>query len=339
MMNFTVMGKMSTFGGPSDTGVSGNEGLVLFSSEAQMRECGLGDYLLTEQEAKASGLARRLNPKKYYLACRWPADTQTYSYLRSHSATVRANEKTVQARPVDWGPSTSTRRVADLSPGLAEALGLQTDGICSVTIGEEVEEESLLSVAGSDTRLAETPGFGDLRTPNGRVEIEQIFGSPANADGTLNEHWEEQNIRAVPPPSGWQLYYEDDHQGVVPVSGIRMHRLLEPSFRTTLTQIWEYARQQLGGSASLADVRSWLHERRLDQHGGGFNFRNIRGTSHLSLHSYGIAIDWDPDHNPQGRSASTLPNWWYDIWAKNGWTDGRHFSNPDPMHVQFARGA
>ena len=40
----------------------------------------------------------------------------------------------MDAGPVDWGPHISTGRVADLSPGLAKALGLQTDEIVRITI-------------------------------------------------------------------------------------------------------------------------------------------------------------------------------------------------------------
>lgn len=178
-----------------------------------------------------------------------------------------------------------------------------------------------------------------MATPHGRAEIEAMFGNPARADGTLNEAWEGANIRKVPPPDRWQLYYQDDH-GLVPVSGIRMHRLLADVFVATLDEIWAYAQRQIGGVPSTGTVRAWLHDRRLDVHGGGFNFRPIRGARALSLHSYGIAIDWDPDHNPRKKPLSrTLPNWWYDIWNVHGWHDGRGFPTPDPMHVQFATGA
>ena len=46
-----------------------------------------------------------------------------------------------------------------------------------------------------------------MDTPHGYSEIEARFGHPANSDGTLNEAWEGQNIRKVPPPDGWLLYY------------------------------------------------------------------------------------------------------------------------------------
>ncbi len=179
-----------------------------------------------------------------------------------------------------------------------------------------------------------------MQTPNGRKEIDALFGYPANNDGTLNEAWEGENIRKVPPPDGWTLYYQDDKVGLVLVSGIRMHKLLADSFQGALDDIWNFAKRQIGSSVSDDAIRDWLHKKRLDQHGGGFNFRKITGGSKLSLHSYGIAIDWDPDHNPRKRPLTmTLPDWWYNIWATHGWTDGRHFQTPDPMHVQFATGA
>ena len=178
-----------------------------------------------------------------------------------------------------------------------------------------------------------------METPNGLKEIEKLFGNPAKSDGRLNEAWESANIRIVAPPKGWQLYYQADHR-IVKVSGIRMHRLLRDSFLAVLEEIENYARQKLGASATDEEIFAWLHKERLDLHGGGFNFRKKVGSSGLSLHSYGIAIDWDPDHNPRKKPLSgTLPDWWYDIWQSHGWVDGRNFPIPDPMHVQFARGA
>jgi hypothetical protein len=178
-----------------------------------------------------------------------------------------------------------------------------------------------------------------MTTPNGRVEIEAMFGNPAKANGRLNEAWEGANIRRVPPPDGWQLFYQDEGR-IVPVSAIRIHRLLRDSFVAVLDDIWDYARQEIGAGATPDQIRTWLHRRRLDLHGGGFNFRPITGGRELSLHAYGIAIDWDPVHNPRQKPLTkTLPDWWYDIWHQHGWSDGRNFRTPDPMHVQFATGA
>jgi hypothetical protein len=178
-----------------------------------------------------------------------------------------------------------------------------------------------------------------MKTPKGRAEIEAVFGNPANADGTPNAAWESANIRKVAPPDGWRLFYQAD-TGLVPISGIRLHHLLEDTFVAVLDDVWKFAKKQLGDGVSDDAIRAWLHERRLDQSSGGFNFRKITAGQQLSLHAYGIAIDWDAAHNPRKKPLThALPDWWYDIWKAHGWSDGRHFSTPDPMHVQFATGA
>jgi hypothetical protein len=182
-----------------------------------------------------------------------------------------------------------------------------------------------------------TPGL--LKTPNGRAEIAAMFGNPANVNGTLNQAWEHANIVLVAPPN-WKLYYQNSATSIMPTSGIRMHRLLTEPFNAAMSDIWDYAKQQLGAAATDDAVRDWLHKNRFDQTGGGFNFRPITAGTSLSLHAYGIAIDWDPVHNPRQKPLkNTLPDWWYAIWVKHGWSDGRHFPTPDPMHVQFATGA
>ncbi len=75
-----------------------------------------------------------------------------------------------------------------------------------------------------------------MKTPNGRAEIEAMFGNPANSDGTLNEAWEGDNIRKVSPPDGWRLFYQGD-KGLVAVSGIRMHHLLEDVFVAVMDDV------------------------------------------------------------------------------------------------------
>src|SRR5262245_1113325 len=121
---FYAMGKCSWFGGPDDTGVSPSEGLAF-----------IYDYdtaphlFLREQPSGTTGLARRLNPNIFYVACRWDYDETPKEMLAeaSRQAIVRANGREFYVWPADWGPHSDTSRVADLSPGLMAALGLDTD--------------------------------------------------------------------------------------------------------------------------------------------------------------------------------------------------------------------
>ena len=75
-----IDGKMSTFGGPDDTGVRPDEGLSLFEPADVTAN---PDLFLATQPAGTSGLARRLNPQAKYLACRWNLAITPKSYLKS----------------------------------------------------------------------------------------------------------------------------------------------------------------------------------------------------------------------------------------------------------------
>ena len=128
-------GKMSTFGGPHDTGVTPSEGLALFD---QGDLADNPDLFLAQQPAGTTGLARRLNPDANYLACRWDYKTTPRNFLKAHTTLVTVTNthtnQSIQARPADWGPNIRTGRVADLSPGLAHALSLDTNNECRVVI-------------------------------------------------------------------------------------------------------------------------------------------------------------------------------------------------------------
>jgi hypothetical protein len=137
---FLGSGKMSTFGGPADEGVGPHEGLALVGPS----DLGVWwwSYLfLPESPVGTTGLARRLNPRAFYLAMRWNYAVYPVQFLRNTMVklTNPANGFHVLARPVDFGPgdgsvidgetTRDTGRIADLSPAAATALVLRTDDI------------------------------------------------------------------------------------------------------------------------------------------------------------------------------------------------------------------
>jgi N-acetylmuramoyl-L-alanine amidase len=121
---FYARGKCSHFGGPDDTGVSPSEGLAFIYDWQDQAH-----LFLPEQPAGTTGLARRLNPNIFYVACRWDYSQTPKDMLATPTmqALVKAKGKQFYAWPADWGPHEDTGRVADLSPGLMEALDLTTD--------------------------------------------------------------------------------------------------------------------------------------------------------------------------------------------------------------------
>jgi N-acetylmuramoyl-L-alanine amidase len=129
---FAATGTCSWFGGPDDTGVSDDEGLAF------IYELDEAPYLfLPKQPSGTTGLARRLDPGVFYIACRWDYDVTPKEMLRdSGQMALVTNVKTGVSRlahPADWGPhEEQTGRAADLSPGLMDNLGLDTDDIVEV---------------------------------------------------------------------------------------------------------------------------------------------------------------------------------------------------------------
>lgn len=128
-----ITGKVSTFGGPHDEGVSPGEGLALIGPN-DLAERWFAMLFLREQPPGTTGLARRLDPSKYYIACRWDYRKTPKAWLRERLVSVEANGKTIWARPVDWGPHEKTGRAIDLSPAAARALRLSTNDTATVEI-------------------------------------------------------------------------------------------------------------------------------------------------------------------------------------------------------------
>jgi hypothetical protein len=127
-----VVGKCSWFGGPEDTGVSPSEGLAFIYDIDTAPQ-----LFLPYQPSGTTGLARRLNPHVHFVACRWDYDVTSKEMLaNSNQVALVRNPRTglaLTAFPADWGPNESTGRVADLSKGLLDDLGLTTDDQVEVT--------------------------------------------------------------------------------------------------------------------------------------------------------------------------------------------------------------
>jgi hypothetical protein len=169
---FRVEGKMSTFGGPHDLGMAANEDLALFT-KADLQDPKYAYLFLPASPPGTSGLGRRLNPNQYYFACRWNYAETPREFLRRALARVEnpANGRAADARAVDWGPNPSTGRVADLSPALAAALGLNTDDIVRITISAR------RAIPVKPAPALRRAGHGSCN-PHAKPRIKQFIESP-----------------------------------------------------------------------------------------------------------------------------------------------------------------
>ena len=86
-----------------------------------------------------------------------------------------------------------------------------------------------------------------------------------------------------------------------------------------------------------------IKELGLDLYAGCFNERKMRGGTRWSLHSWGIAIDYDSKRNQfnwgRDRAAFAHPDYdaWWRFWEEEGWLSLGRSRNFDWMHVQAAK--
>jgi hypothetical protein len=156
--------------------------------------------------------------------------------------------------------------------------------------------------------------------PNGRAAVIATFGDISKyirADGTLSPKWEQNMIRRVTLPQPLPL------SGAIGtmVTRVTCHKLITDILRATLQEI------------DTAGKWPALHS-----YGGGFVFRLKRTVGEFSLHSWGIAWDFDPEHNQQGTNGNMDPAI-VQIFEARGFSWGGNFQGTkDPMHFQYATG-
>lgn len=154
-------------------------------------------------------------------------------------------------------------------------------------------------------------------------QVDAFYGNPRGRDGLASAAWERANIVKVPVP--WKIYTSWDN---APVSALRMHGKCAGSLGRVLADIWTASGQ------SQLKIAEWgMH-----LYGGGYNFRLMRGSARLSMHSWGCAVDFDPARNGLGDTTPHFANYpqVLDAFAREGWTWGGGWTRPDGMHWQAA---
>ena len=152
------------------------------------------------------------------------------------------------------------------------------------------------------------------------TEISSVYGSIKNIKS---------NIIEVSVPYSHYLAWNPTKQ----VTKVKCHKLVADRYCTILEKVLEEY-----GQEAITN----LH---LDMFGGCFNdpARKMRGGNLLSVHSWGIAFDYDPIHN-QLRMNKTVAEFakieydvWRRIWRDNGAISLGEVRDYDWMHFQFSK--
>ena len=113
------------------------------------------------------------------------------------------------------------------------------------------------------------------------------------------------------------------------VTTIRCHKLVADNFSSVFNEILE-----VYGLAKIQELG-------IDLFGGCFNFRSMRGGSDYSRHSWGIAIDLDPERNQLKETSRTArfarPEYdkLHEIFEKYGFENMGKVKGYDWMHFQI----
>lgn len=162
-------------------------------------------------------------------------------------------------------------------------------------------------------------GLPQSTTPHWPTQAEvrsgkSMFGAPGC----------EHELTALVPP--YPLYFEGEQ-----VRTIRVHRQIALHVKEALAEVLAHYGQ--------AEIRRLG----LDIYGGSYNYRSSTGSSALSMHAWGIALDFAPATNSYSTRAprATLSHpdceRWWQIWESHGATSLGRSRDYDWMHLQFAR--
>lgn len=151
-----------------------------------------------------------------------------------------------------------------------------------------------------------------------------VYGDPdKNDDGSADSSWEAANLVAIIPPYRLNQAWGDKR----PLKTLRVHKLLAADLKAIFREILAFY-----GSQEAID------RARMNLCGGVYNFRLKRGGSTLSIHSWGCAIDLDPERNGFGvtfkNNGKMMPLDVVRIFEDHGWTWGGPWK--DAMHFQAA---
>lgn len=174
-------------------------------------------------------------------------------------------------------------------------------------------------IIGPRTLRAITTALGIREIPTWPTQAEvrrgdSIFGAPGR---------EEELVNVLP---AYQLFYEGS-----PVRSIRVHRLIASHVQQALREVLEHY--------GVDEIRRLG----LDQYGGSYNYRPTATGHSLSLHAWGVALDFAPRSNglkmKSPRATLSHPDCvvWWEIWERHGATSLGRARNYDWMHLQFAR--
>jgi LysM repeat protein len=157
--------------------------------------------------------------------------------------------------------------------------------------------------------------------PHGFEAIRATFGDILRYirdDGSIDPKWETERMVKAALPFAVPLSWDTSKS----VTGIRCHKLVAP--------LMEEVFRQIAAQGLKSAVKTY---------GGGYVYRPKRGQVKPSTHSWGIAIDLNPNTNAMGTVGDMDPRL-VELFESLGFLWGGRWAGrgKDPMHFQYCSG-
>lgn len=189
---------------------------------------------------------------------------------------------------------------------------LQADGICGMMTAAALDlpHEVTSGLAKPIVTSSEFPH-------DDTASMVAFYGDPRSN----NAAWQAANLMMVVPP--WPMSYAG-----TPIKGISIHRKAASALTASLNDIWNHFGHDLD-----AIRKTGMHA-----FSGSYNLRAVRGSSRLSTHAFGAAIDMDAEHEAMNtQHISRMDSFVVSAFKAHGaYWGGDYNTRQDPMHFQWA---
>jgi peptidoglycan hydrolase-like protein with peptidoglycan-binding domain len=215
---------------------------------------------------------------------------------------------------------------ADTVKNIQRILGVNADGIIGPQTLNAIINSKTTVIAGAENLLIQKYIDKPVQFSKVAYKAKPVTQSALRGEKSIfGKAGDESYLVNVKVPSNYPLKYDG-----TPVKSIRIHKLAADRLEAALNDIINHYGEDIETVAPGACV-----------YDGSYNFRKTRSSSSQSVHSWGVAIDFDASKNqlntkaPVARLSQDIYKPFLDILEHHGFLSLGRRSNKDWMHVQM----
>lgn len=194
--------------------------------------------------------------------------------------------------------------------------GVMADGVIGLQTAQLLDQPHEALVAAAAAVAVPTPPGAAVFPHDDTASLLAFYGKP----------WEDASL-LVDVAMPFRLTYDEGGGRVLIVTKVKFHKKAADRLLAAYAAIWDHYGHDLAA----------LDATRFTKFSGSYNYRPIRGSSRLSCHAFGAAVDHDAEDNPLGSTHNTIPLGIVACFKAQGFFwGGDYIGRRDNMHFQAA---